>query len=57
MHNLIRRPNPLEISEDMAKKLEEDTEPYVQRLFFESYRETDMRPQGLRWRGVLCFSR
>ena len=31
----------------MVSKLMEDTEPHVQQLFHESYRETDMRPQGL----------
>jgi len=39
----------------MVKKLEEDTEPHVQQLFFESYRETDMRPQGLAGVGFCVF--
>lgn len=40
----------------MVEKLEEDTEPHVQQLFFESYWETDMRPQGLAGVGFCVVS-
>jgi len=36
----------------MAQKPDEDTEPRVQQLFVEPYRETGMGPQGLSGAGL-----